>query len=276
MVVGVILTPAEIAELTQRKQRAVALSERDEWLRHYLAQSLRMVEIDRAMQFSGRRPSVVIQDLLKKGAPILRNATLRRTGNQIAYTYPIKRLVAVVRAWGLEVTQCGPRHWVPAEVEASAESARAKEILRLTEDLRKAQDLAFLYEEKADKAQLAFSIEKRRFEYEVAERVRAECFERTISPDDIQNILALMMTAHELRPAPGVYWLLSAVGTVVYVGQSKNCISRMVGHKDKEFVSARMIRIDDDRHRSDIERALIRSMRPGLNIMSVPKLAVQT
>lgn len=274
-----ILAPAELVTLTDRvrpsAQRRVPLTERDEWLRHYLRQSMKMADIDRAMLFSGRRPSAVVQDLMRKNAPIQRDRVAWR-GSQPTYRYPIKSLVAVVRAWGLEVTQNAPRHWVPEEVEAHVESERAETIRRLTEELREARaDYASL-KSASDNAAFSFALEMKRREHEVAERVRMECFERTINPDDIQNILALMMTAHELRPFPGVYWLLDAAGVVVYVGQSRNCASRMSGHRDKAFVAARMIRIEDDRHRSEIERALIRAMRPNLNVQMVPGRRAET
>jgi hypothetical protein len=254
----VILSAPEIRTLTGR----VHLTERDEWLRHYLKQTLTSRALDDAMLFSERRPTVVVAELVRRGAPITRVEQAIKRGQGFTWAYPVKPLVAVVRAWGHAVTQNKPRAWVPAEVISAEVDQYRKRIAELETEVRAARDQ--LQQQEND-----FAIKSCRLKHEARESAWSEYQGRYTSQDVVSRTFSLMMSAHELRPVPGVYWLSDGMGAVVYVGQSKSCLSRMSGHRDKEFVTARMIRVDDESERSEIERTLIRSMRPALNIKMV-------
>jgi hypothetical protein len=240
----------------------VPLTERDAWLKHYLGQSVGSGDLDHAMRFNDRPPTTVIAALLKQGVQIERAKVVTRYGRPV-WVYPVKRLVAVVRAHGVTVTQHHPRHWVPSEViAAEVRHARDGESLAHAAAMKLRQEIEDL------KRQYATEIANARLH--ALRQVRDEYALRDMAPEDVTTLMGMMMTAHELRPTPGVYWLIDEAGSVVYVGQSKNCLSRMAGHRDKPFVSARMLAIEDDGRRSLVERMLIMSLTPAHNVKMIP------
>lgn len=86
-------------------------------------------------------------------------------------------------------------------------------------------------------------------------------------------MLRLLVVATDPRPRPGVYFLVSEAKGIVYVGQSKNVITRMAGHQEKQFDYARMIEIADDKQRLEIEMRLIKLLEPKDNLMGLAKAA---
>ena len=239
----------------------IPLTERDGWLRHYLRQSLTSSELDYAMRFNDRAPTSVINVMARSGVAIQREKSCRNA-YRFTWVYPVKPLIAVVRAQGVVVTQNNPRQWVPEEVAAAEVQYGRERIAEMQGELnRRAQELEDLRRQKA--------IELARARGDALQQVRDEYAMRDMAPEDVVTLMGLMMTAHELRPLAGVYWLVDSTGEIVYVGQSKNCLSRMSGHRDKPFTSARMIAVENDVRRSTIERMLIVSLRPGQNIQMV-------
>lgn len=81
-----------------------------------------------------------------------------------------------------------------------------------------------------------------------------------------REIVAALTRASEPRPRPGIYFLHDTEGQLLYIGQAGNVLSRMIGHTDKPFDSVRMIEIEDHRKRLEIERALIRHLKPPFNV----------
>ena len=79
------------------------------------------------------------------------------------------------------------------------------------------------------------------------------------------SVTALLVKAHEPRPIAGVYFLVCD-DEIVYVGQSKNVLSRMSGHADKRFNTVKMIPVGEDRLLST-ERMMIEILRPRYNKM---------
>ncbi len=77
-----------------------------------------------------------------------------------------------------------------------------------------------------------------------------------------------LLLSTEPRPIQGVYMLVNGTN-VVYVGQSVNVLSRMVGHQDKEFDSVRMIPTLDDQDRISLESRLIKMFRPMYNVQGM-------
>lgn len=245
-------------------EHRVTLTARDEWLRHYLKQTLTSRQLDDAMRFSGAAPTRVIQDLVTRGAPIERRRHQIKQGQGFTWAYPIKKLIAVVRAWGIEVTQHNPRPWVREEVAAAKKSALEEEVARLNE-------IIGVMTRRQEKQQTDHAVALNTAKFNALADVQNDFRQRGLLPGDTEWLFGELMTAHELRPLPGVYWLIGADGAIVYVGLSRNCLSRMAGHRDKVFVAARMIHIVDDDKRAEVERILIRAMRPMLNIHMVPK-----
>jgi hypothetical protein len=86
-------------------------------------------------------------------------------------------------------------------------------------------------------------------------------------------LLKLLVMASDPRPKPGVYFLVSDSCGITYVGQSKNVISRMVGHQSKAYDFARMIEIPDDAQRLEIEMRLIKLLEPRDNLMGLARAA---
>lgn len=80
------------------------------------------------------------------------------------------------------------------------------------------------------------------------------------------DLMRLVISASDVRPAPGVYFLLNAAGSVVYVGQSENVLFRMVGHKTKNFASVRMIEVHELVERLRLELRFIHLLVPPLNV----------
>lgn len=86
--------------------------------------------------------------------------------------------------------------------------------------------------------------------------------------DDIlpkHSITALLVKAHEPRPIAGVYFLVCD-DEIVYVGQSKNVLSRMSGHADKRFNTVKMIPVGEEGLLST-ERMMIKILKPRYNRM---------
>lgn len=83
---------------------------------------------------------------------------------------------------------------------------------------------------------------------------------------DSLEIVRLMVTATEPQPRPGVYFLLADDDSVIYVGQSKNVLSRMVGHGGKTYATVRMIHVADEKRRLEVEARLIEWLQPPLNL----------
>ena len=98
--------------------------------------------------------------------------------------------------------------------------------------------------------------------------------QRAADHGHFESIIALVVAAHELRPAPGVYWLIDHTDKVIYVGQSQDCITRMGAHGSKPFSRAKMVTIEDEGERNSVERTLIRFLAPEMNVMHNPKLRV--
>jgi hypothetical protein len=80
------------------------------------------------------------------------------------------------------------------------------------------------------------------------------------------GIFRLLVAATEPKPQPGVYFLLDGDGAILYIGQSKSVLGRMVGHGAKDYSTVRMIHVADDRLRLEIEAKLIGWLRPPLNV----------
>ena len=86
--------------------------------------------------------------------------------------------------------------------------------------------------------------------------------------DDVlpkHSVTALLVKSHEPRPIAGVYFLICN-DDIVYVGQSKNVLSRMSGHTDKRFDTVKMIATSDDRLLAT-ERMMIKLLKPIYNKM---------
>lgn len=86
-------------------------------------------------------------------------------------------------------------------------------------------------------------------------------------------LLKLLVMASDPRPKAGVYFLVSDEANITYVGQSKNVLSRMVGHQAKDFDFVRMIEIPDEKQRLEIEMRLIKLLEPRDNLMGLVKAA---
>ena len=82
-------------------------------------------------------------------------------------------------------------------------------------------------------------------------------------------LLRRIIAATEPRPEPGIYFLLDAVGLVLYVGQSDNVLNRMSGHKVKAFASVRMIQVPLAEDRNRLEQQFIHLLVPPLNVQRV-------
>lgn len=89
---------------------------------------------------------------------------------------------------------------------------------------------------------------------------------RQRAEENIVGIITQLLSATEARAAPGVYFLIDAKGTVIYVGQSQNVLARLSGHADKPFYQARMIPVPSQGKRMQVEARFIRLLRPALNI----------
>jgi hypothetical protein len=100
------------------------------------------------------------------------------------------------------------------------------------------------------------------------QRIRVKVVEVDSTPHSVK-IIKLMASATDARPAPGVYLLLNKSGEVVYVGQSRNVLSRMVGHQEKEFQTVKMIHIKEERERLEIEGVLIKTLAPVFNVQGL-------
>ena len=86
--------------------------------------------------------------------------------------------------------------------------------------------------------------------------------------DDIlpkNSVTALLVKAHEPRPIAGVYFLVCD-DEIVYVGQSKNVLSRMSGHADKRFNTVKMIPVCEEGLLTT-ERMMIKILKPRYNRM---------
>lgn len=77
-------------------------------------------------------------------------------------------------------------------------------------------------------------------------------------------LLKKLVMATDPRPAPGVYFLISNTD-VVYVGKSSCVISRMVGHKQKQYDRVVMIHEDDCQMIDALERSFIALFKPKYN-----------
>ena len=79
------------------------------------------------------------------------------------------------------------------------------------------------------------------------------------------RMMHMVLKATEAKMAPGVYFLQDKSGRVVYVGQSENVLLRMAGHKNKEFSGVKMIRVDRQTDRDDLEQKFIHLLLPPIN-----------
>lgn len=80
------------------------------------------------------------------------------------------------------------------------------------------------------------------------------------------DLMRLLVSATEVRPEPGIYFLMNKLGAIIYVGQSENVMCRMSGHKEKDFYSARMVKIKRADERLRIETRFIHLLRPPINL----------
>lgn len=151
----------------------------------------------------------------------------------------VKHLWAVVRADGLEVEPAGL---------TVAPAKRIADLLAEVESLTARNAALF-------QSNVMNTTIRRR-----VETVRV----KVTDPD----LIRLLVLSTEPRPAPGVYFLIRN-GQIVYVGQSKNVLSRMIGHVDKAFSSVRMVEVQDTAERLALEKELIGALNPPLNINGV-------
>ena len=79
--------------------------------------------------------------------------------------------------------------------------------------------------------------------------------------------LKLMIHLGPITSGPGIYFLISSVGEVVYVGQSKNVAYRMRGHATKTFQDIRMISVREERQRDRLEKLFIALFTPEYNVI---------
>jgi hypothetical protein len=79
-------------------------------------------------------------------------------------------------------------------------------------------------------------------------------------------LMRLVINGSDARMAPGVYFLLSKTGQVLYVGQAENVLLRMGGHRDKDFHSVRMIHVPRPGERDRLEQRFIHLLTPPINI----------
>lgn len=112
-------------------------------------------------------------------------------------------------------------------------------------------------------AQLSTFVAKRT----VAKRERVATQYQSLARETV-DILRLVIQATEPKPKPGVYFLLSASGEVLYVGVSDNVLARMSGHTEKVFETVRMIHVPQAKQRIRLEKRLIHLLTPPLNIRS--------
>lgn len=101
-------------------------------------------------------------------------------------------------------------------------------------------------------------------------KVRREYIEVDRTADSLE-IFRLLVAAGEPKPLPGVYFLLDADGDVLYVGQSRNVLSRMAGHTEKRYARVRMIHVEDDKRRLVVEGKMILWFQPPLNLSGLGK-----
>lgn len=80
------------------------------------------------------------------------------------------------------------------------------------------------------------------------------------------EILRLVVKSTEIRPKPGVYFLMGSEGEILYVGKSDNVLVRMAGHKEKDFETVKMIHVPRSEDRDKLEARLIHLLTPPLNI----------
>lgn len=80
------------------------------------------------------------------------------------------------------------------------------------------------------------------------------------------TLMRLLVSATEIRPEPGIYFLMDKPGAIIYVGQSENVMCRMSSHKDKAFYSARMVKIVRPDERLRIETRFIHLLQPPINL----------
>lgn len=81
----------------------------------------------------------------------------------------------------------------------------------------------------------------------------------------LADFYKMLICATGPMPHPGVYFLFEGE-EIVYVGQSGNVLVRMAGHAQKQFDAIKMIRIDDQKQRFEMESKLISMFNPKLNI----------
>lgn len=80
------------------------------------------------------------------------------------------------------------------------------------------------------------------------------------------DLMRQLVSATDVRPAPGVYFLMNKAGEIIYVGQSENVMFRMAGHKEKDFHTVRMIHITKPLERNRLEQRFIHLLKPPINI----------
>ena len=84
------------------------------------------------------------------------------------------------------------------------------------------------------------------------------------------DLIRIALSASDVRPTAGIYFLFDANNAIIYIGQSDNVMRRMAGHMEKPILSVRMVACPDVIQRLGLERQFIAIFRPALNVHLVP------
>lgn len=181
-------------------------------------------------------PTSVFMNLIK--SRIQSKTNVLRISGKLSRHYLVKQVWACAMAHGLEVSDA-------KEIQKNQGEVRA-----LNNEIRSLQNqIAAL------RSEAAMERKKKKDEEDYAKS---------------RSLLAMMANISDVRPIPGVYFLLSGT-EIVYIGTSKNVIARMSGHTDKTFDCAKMIHIADDENRYFVETTLISILNPYYNTNKIVK-----